>query len=524
MSSSTRASSSVTLGPCSSGRSPINLSRDDLHNSIRAAAGWIGPWPQIRVPLRANSAVLRITTCLQHGLIGVSRAVLLAIAACAEEVQRKTPVLLIGEPGVELEAAARCIYRSAKPPLPILRCAGLTEDAVSGGWPSRIVQDALVNNRAILLTDIECASPAAQRKLVDEIEAHRAFLRVFATTHKSIDSLQCMAEEGHLLPELLRLLCVEGREIEVPPLFLRPEDVPLLFYYYVQRFRVGYYGAPRGKVKGIDPMLLYFAAGLRWRGNLGELERFVVHASRAAARTDGWLSVKPGGDSESPTWPTECPFVLSLPAFVQAMKSRPELLHTIPIEDLPGYDLRGLLEGVDDHSDSADRGRWTIEARRRYLKTERAGPLQEGASYREAAVLSEEPEGEAEPRQVTSGDSRGGRLGIPPGTKWSEIKIRFKDGHTVSIMIGGKFKRICHYSEMGMGKKSSDPTVQWELLHAFAIGHGTLTWDNSFADKKNQKRRERLARDLRAIFGVESDPIEFIQGDGWRTRFQIEPA
>jgi hypothetical protein len=495
MSSSTRASSSVTLGSRAPGRPPIALSRDGLHNSIRAAAGWVGPGPPISVPFRADGAVLRITTCLQHGLIGVSRAVLLAIGACAEEVQRKTPVLLIGEPGVELEAVARCIYRSAKPPLPNLRCAGLTEDAVSGDWPSRIVQEALVNNRALLLTDIDCAPLAAQRKLFDEIEAHRAFLRVLATTHKSIDSLESMAEEGHLLPELLQLLCVEGREIAVPPLFLRPEDVPLLFYYYVQRFRAGDYSAERGEVKGIDPMLLYFAAGLRWRGNLGELERFVVRASRAAARTDGWLSVKPGGDYESPTWPKECPFVLSLPAFVQAMKSRPELLHTIPVEDLPGYDLRGLLEGVDDHSDSADRGRWTIEARLRYLGEERR-------TDESLAPLAVDDEGVQE---LTVG---AWAVGIEPEGPSTRERVQHQSD-------SDEFSSNPDYSSVKLGRRAfllkGDATEVVRILHmASQSGHEWVQKDR-IATEINRETKDFRVRD---VFSDRETYEALVEGNG----------
>jgi hypothetical protein len=40
------------------------------------------------------------------------------------------------------------------------------------------------------------------------------------------------------------------------------------------------------------------------------------------------------------------------------------------------------------------------------------------------------------------------------------------------------------------------------------------------ADRRNQKRRERLARSLRAFFRIEGDPLAAC-GNGWRTRFMI---
>jgi hypothetical protein len=82
---------------------------------------------------------------------------------------------------------------------------------------------------------------------------------------------------------------------------------------------------------------------------------------------------------------------------------------------------------------------------------------------------------------------------------------------------------VYSFGEMGMAnRKNSRPTVQWELLRDFAAGYGVLTWRSAGADRRNKKRREKLARDLQAFFRVEGDP--FVRhDDGWRTRFQIEP-
>ena len=81
-----------------------------------------------------------------------------------------------------------------------------------------------------------------------------------------------------------------------------------------------------------------------------------------------------------------------------------------------------------------------------------------------------------------------------------------------------------NYAQLGLAnRKNGSPSVQWELLRAFAAGGGTLTWRSPAADRRNQKRRQLLARALQAFFRIEGDPI-VPQDDGWRTRFAITDA
>jgi hypothetical protein len=110
----------------------------------------------------------------------------------------------------------------------------------------------------------------------------------------------------------------------------------------------------------------------------------------------------------------------------------------------------------------------------------------------------------------------------PAGATWEDVKIRFRDGHTVSIRVLGQ-EGVLTYAQMGMAsRKNAEPTVQWKLLKAFAEGRGTLTWTSSHADRRNQKRRENLARDLRAFFRIEGDPIAITDdGRGWRVILEL---
>jgi hypothetical protein len=108
----------------------------------------------------------------------------------------------------------------------------------------------------------------------------------------------------------------------------------------------------------------------------------------------------------------------------------------------------------------------------------------------------------------------------PAGTAWSNVRIHLTDGHTASI-TAGTARAIYTYAQMGMAnRKNGNPSKQWELLREMANGQGILTWGSPGADRRNQKRRELLARCLMRFFRIEGDPIVCC-GNGWRTRFQI---
>jgi hypothetical protein len=112
----------------------------------------------------------------------------------------------------------------------------------------------------------------------------------------------------------------------------------------------------------------------------------------------------------------------------------------------------------------------------------------------------------------------------PTGAAWKDVRIKFVDGETVSIKVGGATGTFV-YAQLGMAdNRNAKPTLQWELLIAFARGYGALTWSSAEANRKNQKRREMLAANLRKFFRIDGDPIEYVgETKGWRTLFTVEP-
>ncbi len=124
---------------------------------------------------------------------------------------------------------------------------------------------------------------------------------------------------------------------------------------------------------------------------------------------------------------------------------------------------------------------------------------------------------------LQQGEGRNGMVVFPtpPSATWEQVEIRFRDGHTVSVKVLGE-EGVFNYTQMGMAnRKNAEPTVQWKLLKSFAESRGAMTWKSSDADRKNQKRRENLAKDLRAFFRIDGDPIAATANGGWRVRFAL---
>lgn len=121
-------------------------------------------------------------------------------------------------------------------------------------------------------------------------------------------------------------------------------------------------------------------------------------------------------------------------------------------------------------------------------------------------------------------DSPNSCFPTPVEATWDDVHIRFSDGHTVRITVGEKTGTYS-FDQMGMRDgRSLKPNVQWTLLAAFAKRGGRMDWNSPEADRKLQKRREKLAGALKAFFRLDDDPIEYDEkAKGWRTRFHLEP-
>jgi len=127
--------------------------------------------------------------------------------------------------------------------------------------------------------------------------------------------------------------------------------------------------------------------------------------------------------------------------------------------------------------------------------------------------------------QVPVADSGGPELFLTPeGTTWEDVKIQFRDNHTVTVWAGDK-TGLYTYSDMGMGAKNSKrPTKQWAWLEGFAVSNGEIDWSNRLAEHTLKKQKQELSKRLREFFRIEGDPIEWDKhSKTYRCRFRILP-
>jgi len=113
---------------------------------------------------------------------------------------------------------------------------------------------------------------------------------------------------------------------------------------------------------------------------------------------------------------------------------------------------------------------------------------------------------------------------VPAGAKWSDLTLRFRDGHTIQASLGNQRRRF-NYRDIGLVDKRKDgPDAQWDLLQRFAANYGSLNWSSQGSDIRNQKRKERLAEALKSCFGISGEPFNYVQTDGgWESVFNIQP-
>ena len=113
----------------------------------------------------------------------------------------------------------------------------------------------------------------------------------------------------------------------------------------------------------------------------------------------------------------------------------------------------------------------------------------------------------------------------PPDATWSDVSIRFIDGHTVSVRAMS-VRKVCNYTQMGMAnRKNGDPTNQWKLLEGFANSSDQIDWHSRYAALNVKKQKQELSKRLREFFRIEDDPIEWVKATPsyYRCKFRILP-
>lgn len=231
-------------------------------------------------------------TADDHGIITRSRE-LLEIVSLLERVGPSDATILIeGETGSGKGLLARAIHASsnrANRPLIQVNCAALPEPLleselfghVQGAFTGAVREKAGLfveaNGGTLFLDEVDKTTITIQGKLLQVLDnrevrpvggnkSTKVDVRVLCATNVNLKS---RIAKGEFLEDLyyrLNDIC-----FRVPPLRERPEDIPLLVDYYLQRF-----AAEMGKaIHAVEPEVLRLFAELPWRGNVRELEKVV---------------------------------------------------------------------------------------------------------------------------------------------------------------------------------------------------------------------------------------------------------
>jgi len=204
-------------------------------------------------------------------------------------------VLIRGETGTGKELVARAIYqhssRAAQPFIAVY-CAAIPETlleselfghergAFTGAHARRVGRFEQANHGTMFLDEIGDLSLSTQVKLLRVLqekyiqrvggnETIPVDVRVLAATHRDLETA---VKENQFREDLFYRL--SGVTVTLPPLSQRPDDVPELVKYFMQRLG----GEVGVDAPSIQPEAVAFLQNQTWPGNVRELENVVRHA------------------------------------------------------------------------------------------------------------------------------------------------------------------------------------------------------------------------------------------------------
>jgi transcriptional regulator with GAF, ATPase, and Fis domain/pSer/pThr/pTyr-binding forkhead associated (FHA) protein len=245
--------------------------------------------------VRTENVQLRERLGVRSEIIGRSAV----MRQVAEEISRaaasNATVLIRGESGVGKELVARAIhYNSPRRDnvFVCLNCAALSAEllaselfghergAFTGATERKIGKFEAAHKGTLMLDEIGEMSPGIQAKFLRVLEGHpfervggskpiTVDVRVIAATNRDLEK---DIAEGRFRRDLFFRLRV--LEIVVPALRKRPEDIPLLADYFLQRFL----SETGRKIKGFTPDAKAKLLSYQWPGNVRELKNVIERA------------------------------------------------------------------------------------------------------------------------------------------------------------------------------------------------------------------------------------------------------
>lgn len=235
-------------------------------------------------------------------IVGSSDALKLLHDQIEAVAQEESTILITGESGSGKELVARAIHerskRADRPFIPI-NCGAMTETlleselfgfvkgAFTGAGQARAGMFESANHGSIFLDEIGDMSPAMQVKVLRVLQ-ERKVRRIGAASEIDVDTrviaatnrdLAPMVAEGKFRQDLFYRISVIP--LRVPALRERPEDVPELAKYFIDKF-----SKRSGKSVTISDDALRSLSLRPWPGNVRELENTIERAIAFARNGD----------------------------------------------------------------------------------------------------------------------------------------------------------------------------------------------------------------------------------------------
>ncbi len=245
--------------------------------------------------VRIENVRLREQLGVQSEIVGRSGVVRQITEEIARAAASKATLLIRGESGVGKELVARAVHYSSprrKNAFLCLNCAALSEEllaselfghergAFTGATERKIGKFEAAHMGTLMLDEIGEMSPSIQAKFLRVLEGHpfervggskpiKVDVRVIAATNRDLERDVAEGRFRHDLFFRLRVL-----EIVVAPLRKRPEDIPVLAEYFLNKFRE----ETGRKIEGFTQAAMDKLISYRWPGNVRELKNVVERA------------------------------------------------------------------------------------------------------------------------------------------------------------------------------------------------------------------------------------------------------
>jgi formate hydrogenlyase transcriptional activator len=264
--------------------------------------------------------------CVQHfgEIVGESRALQQILSEVATVAGTDATVLLLGETGTGKELIAHAIHAAGERrgrALVTVNCAtspaGLLESewfghekgAFTGALSQKIGRFELANQGTLFLDEIGDVPLELQSKLLRALQEReierlgstrtiRVDFRLIAATNRDLTEMVGAREFRSDLYYRLNVF-----PIRIPPLRERPEDIPPLVRYFVQRFAKQL----RRPIEAVSRESMEMLCRWSWPGNVRELQNVI---ERAVILSPGTVLTVPREGFESRVSPTSSPVTL----------------------------------------------------------------------------------------------------------------------------------------------------------------------------------------------------------------------